>query len=201
MTAGRSMLVAWPSPRSASPRSVSVSRSRSTSQRRSPCSKRRIACVGSSIRCSRRSRATRPSSSPLIADMQEAVFAAGAVRVGTVIKMDERRDLPEVHMEDKVRSVRDQLTARRRNESLAISITDSCNRKIADPVRGVVLKKIPLDDRCGWPEMWPMESRSVEESPRWPWSQSIRSPKSRFRRGLGPDPSRRAGVLVVRKRF
>ncbi len=48
----------------------------------------------------------------LIAEMQEAVFAAGAVRVGTVIKMDERRDLPEVHMEDKVRSVRDQLTAR-----------------------------------------------------------------------------------------
>lgn len=47
----------------------------------------------------------------LIAAMQEAVFAAGAVRVGTVIKMDERRDLPEVHMEDKVRSVKDRLAA------------------------------------------------------------------------------------------
>ena len=51
---------------------------------------------------------------PLIAAMQEAVFAAGAVRVGTVIKMDERRDLPEVHMEDKVRSVRDWLAAGRK---------------------------------------------------------------------------------------
>ena len=49
----------------------------------------------------------------LIAEMQEAVFAAGAVRVGTVIKMDERRDLPDVRMEDKVRSVRDQLAMRR----------------------------------------------------------------------------------------
>ena len=51
---------------------------------------------------------------PLIAAMQEAVFAAGAVRVGTVIKMDERRDLPEVHMEDKVRSVKDRLAAGRK---------------------------------------------------------------------------------------
>jgi uncharacterized protein YqgV (UPF0045/DUF77 family) len=41
--------------------------------------------------------------------MQEAVFAAGAVRVGTVIKMDERRDRPEVRMEDKVRAVRERL--------------------------------------------------------------------------------------------
>ncbi|MBK7949512.1 MAG: MTH1187 family thiamine-binding protein [Deltaproteobacteria bacterium] len=46
---------------------------------------------------------------PLIAAMQEAVFAAGAVRVGTVIKMDERRDRPDVRMEDKVRAVREQL--------------------------------------------------------------------------------------------
>jgi uncharacterized protein (TIGR00106 family) len=37
----------------------------------------------------------------LIRRMQEAVFAAGAVRVGTVVKMDERRDR-EVRMEDKV---------------------------------------------------------------------------------------------------
>jgi len=42
---------------------------------------------------------------PLIAAMQEAVFQAGAVRVGTVIKMDERRDRA-VRMEDKVRAVR-----------------------------------------------------------------------------------------------
>jgi uncharacterized protein (TIGR00106 family) len=42
----------------------------------------------------------------LIAAMQEAVFAAGAERVGTVIKMDERRDRAEVSMEDKVASAR-----------------------------------------------------------------------------------------------
>jgi len=40
----------------------------------------------------------------LVRRMQEAVFAAGAVRVGTVIKMDERRDKP-VALEDKVRTV------------------------------------------------------------------------------------------------
>lgn len=51
---------------------------------------------------------------PVIAAMQEAVFAAGAVRVGTVIKMDERRDRAEVHMEDKVRSVEHALSARRK---------------------------------------------------------------------------------------
>lgn len=51
----------------------------------------------------------------VIAAMQEAVFAAGAVRVGTVIKMDERRDKPEVHMEDKVRAVEQALASRRRD--------------------------------------------------------------------------------------
>lgn len=51
---------------------------------------------------------------PVIAAMQEAVFAAGAVRVGTVIKMDERRDRAEIHMEDKVRSVEHELSARRK---------------------------------------------------------------------------------------
>jgi uncharacterized protein (TIGR00106 family) len=45
----------------------------------------------------------------LIAAMQEAVFAAGAERVGTVIKMDERRDRPHVKMEDKVQAVRERL--------------------------------------------------------------------------------------------
>jgi uncharacterized protein (TIGR00106 family) len=40
----------------------------------------------------------------LILRMQEAVFAKGAMRVGTVIKVDERRDRT-AHMEDKVRRV------------------------------------------------------------------------------------------------
>jgi uncharacterized protein (TIGR00106 family) len=44
----------------------------------------------------------------LIERMQEAVFAAGAVRLGTVIKMDERRDR-QVRMEDKVSKVEQQL--------------------------------------------------------------------------------------------
>ena len=44
----------------------------------------------------------------LIQRMQEAVFAAGAVRVGTVIKIDDRRDR-EVRMEDKVTAVEERL--------------------------------------------------------------------------------------------
>jgi uncharacterized protein (TIGR00106 family) len=44
----------------------------------------------------------------LILRMQEAVFTAGAQRVGTVIKVDERRDRP-AHMEEKVSSVRARL--------------------------------------------------------------------------------------------
>ena len=47
----------------------------------------------------------------LIRRMQEAVFAAGAVRVGTVIKMDERRDRP-VRMEEKVEAVEARLGRR-----------------------------------------------------------------------------------------
>jgi len=47
----------------------------------------------------------------VISAMQEAVFAAGALRVSTVIKLDERRDRPGIHMEDKVRSVRERLAA------------------------------------------------------------------------------------------
>lgn len=43
----------------------------------------------------------------LITDMQEAVFAAGAVRVSTVIKIDDRRDRA-VSMEEKVKSALDQ---------------------------------------------------------------------------------------------
>jgi uncharacterized protein (TIGR00106 family) len=44
----------------------------------------------------------------LVRRMQEAVFAAGAVRVGTVIKIDERRDR-DVRMEEKVRAVEKRL--------------------------------------------------------------------------------------------
>ena len=40
----------------------------------------------------------------LVARMQEAVFEAGAERVGTVIKIDDRRDRA-VEMEEKVRTV------------------------------------------------------------------------------------------------
>ncbi len=39
----------------------------------------------------------------LIQEMEEAVFALGAERVGTVIKIDDRRDRV-VSMEDKIRS-------------------------------------------------------------------------------------------------
>lgn len=42
---------------------------------------------------------------PLIRQMQESVFAAGAVRVSSLIKIDDRRD-PDVHsMEGKVSAV------------------------------------------------------------------------------------------------
>jgi uncharacterized protein (TIGR00106 family) len=44
----------------------------------------------------------------LVARMQEAVFAAGAERVSTVLKIDDRRDHP-VRMEDKVRAVEERL--------------------------------------------------------------------------------------------
>lgn len=44
----------------------------------------------------------------LIRKMQEAVFEAGAVRVGTVIKMDERRDRSAT-MEDKIASLEEKL--------------------------------------------------------------------------------------------
>jgi uncharacterized protein (TIGR00106 family) len=42
----------------------------------------------------------------VIREMQEAVFAAGAERVGTVIKMDERRDRPGATAAEKVAAVR-----------------------------------------------------------------------------------------------
>jgi len=46
----------------------------------------------------------------LILAMQEAVFSKGAVRVGTVIKVDERRDRP-ASMADKVATIRRHLSA------------------------------------------------------------------------------------------
>ena len=49
----------------------------------------------------------------LILRMQEAVFAEGAVRVSSVIKVDERRDR-EVRMEEKLRAVEAQLGPARR---------------------------------------------------------------------------------------
>jgi uncharacterized protein YqgV (UPF0045/DUF77 family) len=49
----------------------------------------------------------------VIRQMQEAIFAAGAQRVGTVIKIDERRDRPAVAMEEKVESALTKLAARR----------------------------------------------------------------------------------------
>lgn len=44
----------------------------------------------------------------LVRRMQEAVFAAGAARVSTVIKIDDRRDRP-TSMDEKVASVRERL--------------------------------------------------------------------------------------------
>jgi uncharacterized protein (TIGR00106 family) len=44
----------------------------------------------------------------LVQSMQEAVFAAGAQRVSSVIKVDERRDRA-VSMEQKLRSVEERL--------------------------------------------------------------------------------------------
>ncbi|WP_227766958.1 MTH1187 family thiamine-binding protein [Zhaonella formicivorans] len=43
-----------------------------------------------------------------IREMQEAVFAAGAQRVSTVIKIDDRRD-KEVTMEGKIKAVEEKL--------------------------------------------------------------------------------------------
>jgi uncharacterized protein (TIGR00106 family) len=44
----------------------------------------------------------------LVRRMQEAVFAAGAVRVGTVIKMDDRRDKAAT-MDEKLESIESKL--------------------------------------------------------------------------------------------
>lgn len=44
----------------------------------------------------------------LIRRMHEAVFEQGAVRVGTLVKLDDRRDR-SVRMEDKVQAVEEQL--------------------------------------------------------------------------------------------
>lgn len=44
----------------------------------------------------------------IVRKMQEEVFDAGAKRVYSVIKMDDRRD-KEAHMEQKIKSVKDKL--------------------------------------------------------------------------------------------
>ena len=44
----------------------------------------------------------------LVRRMQEAVFEAGALRVGTVLKIDDRRDRP-ASMQDKLRAVEEAL--------------------------------------------------------------------------------------------
>ena len=49
----------------------------------------------------------------VIREMQEAVFEAGAERLGTVIKMDDRRDEPGRSMESKVDSALAKLAADR----------------------------------------------------------------------------------------
>jgi uncharacterized protein (TIGR00106 family) len=52
----------------------------------------------------------------LVQRMQEAVFAEGALRVSTVIKLDERRDRP-VHMEEKLAAVEERLAAENNPQS------------------------------------------------------------------------------------
>lgn len=47
----------------------------------------------------------------LVRRMQEAVFSAGAKRVSTVLKIDDRRDRP-ASMSDKVRAVEERLSQR-----------------------------------------------------------------------------------------
>jgi uncharacterized protein (TIGR00106 family) len=60
----------------------------------------------------------------LIQCMQEAVFALGARRVSTVIKIDERRDRP-VRMEEKVRAVEERLA----RPEAAAEVPDPMNRE------------------------------------------------------------------------
>jgi len=52
----------------------------------------------------------------VIQAMQEAVFAAGAKRVGTLIKIDDRRDRSGVGMQHKVESALSKLAAQRKKD-------------------------------------------------------------------------------------
>jgi uncharacterized protein (TIGR00106 family) len=54
----------------------------------------------------------------VIQQMQEAIFEAGAERVSSVIKMDDRRDRVGVAMESKIESALAKLAARRRKDDL-----------------------------------------------------------------------------------
>ena len=54
----------------------------------------------------------------VIREMQEAVFEAGAERVSTVIKMDDRRDRTGIAMESKVDSALEKLAEGRAKEDV-----------------------------------------------------------------------------------
>ena len=54
----------------------------------------------------------------VIQQMQEAIFEAGAERVSTVIKMDDRRDRADIAMESKVESARSKLEKRRTKDDV-----------------------------------------------------------------------------------
>ncbi len=46
----------------------------------------------------------------VVKEMHEAVFATGALRVVTSLKVDDRRDIEEISMERKVRAIDEKLT-------------------------------------------------------------------------------------------
>jgi uncharacterized protein (TIGR00106 family) len=54
----------------------------------------------------------------VIQQMQEAIFEAGAERVSTVIKMDDRRDRADIAMESKVESALSKLEQRRTKDDV-----------------------------------------------------------------------------------
>ena len=54
----------------------------------------------------------------LIRQMQDAIFDAGAERVSTVVKMDDRRDGEAIAMESKVESALSKLASRRGEQDL-----------------------------------------------------------------------------------
>ena len=87
---------------------------RTTARQRAPCTPATYQlCQTCRVRAGARTRRTHGCGDleeifSLIRQMQEAVFTAGAVRLGTVIKIDDRRDRA-VSMDDKVTSVQQRL--------------------------------------------------------------------------------------------